>query len=217
MWNNNVNFDFGAPLLIPLGPELDLYNRFHDLTIFRRTMLEGDHEMEGVDDEVPLTDHLTRKRTRLASLNVNEDRVAKCHDEEVAGLKGRIVELEDELPSTKLRKKSSWRTFLCYLNRLLHFAKFSQAFAWVKKKVTSLGAHNMSVKICERVLEFPKAELKLDKDVAMKVADEAAALSMKSWPYFLEIVTSKNEDINGLMAIRVAPNIVAPSSCRCHD
>ncbi|GJT71982.1 hypothetical protein Tco_1031268 [Tanacetum coccineum] len=32
----------------------------------------------------------------------------------------------------------------------------------------SLGAYNLSVKICERVPKFPKAELKLDKDVAVK-------------------------------------------------
>nr|GEV71941.1 hypothetical protein [Tanacetum cinerariifolium] len=36
----------------------------------------------------------------------------------------------------------------------------------------SLGAHNLCVKIYEIVLEVHLAELKLDKDVAMKVANE---------------------------------------------
>ncbi|GJT11530.1 hypothetical protein Tco_0858572 [Tanacetum coccineum] len=40
-WSNNVNLDSENPLPIPPGLEFDLYNRLHDLTIFRRPMLEG--------------------------------------------------------------------------------------------------------------------------------------------------------------------------------
>nr|GFB99573.1 hypothetical protein [Tanacetum cinerariifolium] len=107
------------------------------------------------------------------SLKVNEARVAKCHDEEVAGLKGRIVELEDEV------KHVNDDFAVTIESNSVNYAQVAFYKAEKEKLMENLPL------LFKSVLEFPKAKLKLDKDVAMKVADEAAALSMKSWPYFL--------------------------------
>nr|GEV39755.1 hypothetical protein [Tanacetum cinerariifolium] len=54
--------------------------------------------------------------------------------------------------------------------------------------------------------------MKLDKDDAVKVDGEAATLSTKLRPCFLEILTSKDEDIDGLLAIQTSHDTIAPAS-----
>ncbi|GJW08953.1 hypothetical protein Tco_1571376 [Tanacetum coccineum] len=62
-----------------------------------------------------------------------------------------------------------------------------------------------------------KAELKLDGTVAVMVVEEAVALSTKSWPYLLEIITKKDEDIEGLLAIRLILTLLHLLPRRSHD
>nr|GEV91721.1 hypothetical protein [Tanacetum cinerariifolium] len=86
-----------------------------------------------------------------------------------------------------------------------------------KKRVMSLGAHNLSVKIREKFHEVPEVELKLDGNVTVKVVEEVVVLSTKSWPYLLEIVTNKDEDIESPLAIRLLLTLLHLLPRRSHD
>ena len=70
----------------------------------------------------------------------------------------------------------------------------------------SLGAHRLSKKIHVKFPDVTASELMLDEDTAKKVPEEVAKLSTKSWPYLLELVVNKDQDVEDLFAIFAAPN-----------
>ncbi|GKE25167.1 hypothetical protein Tco_1436679, partial [Tanacetum coccineum] len=82
----------------------------------------------------------------------------------------------------------------------------------IKGSVMSLGAYFLSVEICEEVPDVPELMLKLDKGVAMKVSKDGSTLFNRSWSYLLELIASKDEDMNGLLAIGAPPDVDASSS-----
>ncbi|GKA84586.1 hypothetical protein Tco_0806181 [Tanacetum coccineum] len=149
---------------------------------------------------------IAKKEKSYHTLKANKAEGRQRHDEEVDGLKGWISELEvavkhvnDDLVVTaesnsdnyaqvvyyKVEKEKLVEKFPLLFNRLLYYDEFSQAFV-------------------------PGS--KMDKDVAVKVANKADALCTKSWPYLLEIVTSKDEDIDSFLAIQTTPNTTTFSS-----
>nr|GEU40878.1 hypothetical protein [Tanacetum cinerariifolium] len=92
-------------------------------------------------------------------LRTSEAEVAQRHNEEVAGLRRRIAKRGGEIKHAN--------------DNLADFVR-------VQKRAMYLGAHNLYVNIHEKFFEVPEADLKLDGNVAVKVVDEVAVLSMQS-------------------------------------
>nr|GEU30560.1 hypothetical protein [Tanacetum cinerariifolium] len=126
---------------------------------------------------------IAEKEKSFHTWKVNEAEGPQCHDEEVDGFKGRIFELEvavkhvtDDFVMTAESNSDNYARTVYYK---------AEKEKHIRKKVP----------------EFLEAGSKLDKDVAVKVANKEDLLCTKSWPYLLEIVTSKDEDIDNLLPI----------------
>nr|GFB77337.1 hypothetical protein [Tanacetum cinerariifolium] len=57
-------------------------------------------------------------------------------------------------------------------------------------------------KICKKVLDVPELVSKPDEADAAKVTEEEATLYTRSWPYLIELVTSKDEYVSFLLAVQ---------------
>ncbi|GKA06033.1 hypothetical protein Tco_0685153 [Tanacetum coccineum] len=71
-------------------------------------------------------------------------------------------------------------------------------------------------RIAELEAEVRRAndDLALDGGVATRVSKEGATLYARSWPYLLELVKSRDEDMSDLLAIRDPPDVYASSSLK---
>ncbi|GJU07998.1 hypothetical protein Tco_1124428 [Tanacetum coccineum] len=157
------------------------------------------------------------------TLKANEAEAARRHSEELTNLKGQIAKLEvkirhvnDDLAMTaesdsqyydwasfyKAEKEKLVETLPLQANHWLCSPKFSPTLYFLQRSVMSLGAHLLSVEIREEVPDVPESILKLDEGVAGRVSEEGAVLYTRLWSYLLELVASKDEDVNGLLAIR---------------
>ncbi|GKA31370.1 hypothetical protein Tco_0717675 [Tanacetum coccineum] len=116
-----------------------------------------------------------------------------------------IVKLEAE-------KEKLMETLPLLVNRLFCSPEFLWNLASLQRSVMSLGAYFLSVEICEEVPDVLELMLKLDKGVAMKVSKDGSTLFNRSWSYLLELIASKDEDMNGLLAIGAPPDVDASSS-----
>nr|GEW22235.1 hypothetical protein [Tanacetum cinerariifolium] len=144
-----------------------------------------------------------RARHSQKTLKANEVEIACCLGEEVAGLKSQITELEAE-------------ALQLLLNCLLCSPEFSHTLASLQRSVMSLGAHLLSTKILKKVRGVLRSALNLDEGAIARVFEEGSALCTRLWPYFLELITRKDEDINGLLAIRAPPDVDACYSSQVH-
>ncbi|GKE21300.1 hypothetical protein Tco_1432812, partial [Tanacetum coccineum] len=136
------------------------------------------------------------------TLKANEAEAARRHGKEVTILKSQIAEREAEVRNVNDDLAVTVES---------NYQNYDRA-NFYKRSVMSLRAHLPSVKIRKEVPDVPKSALKLDEGVAARVSDEGAALYTRSWPYLLELVASKDEDMNDLLAIRAPSDVDASSS-----
>nr|GEW26589.1 retrotransposon protein [Tanacetum cinerariifolium] len=193
-WSDNVNIDSEDPLPIPIGPKFDLYNRLHDLTISGRPILEGTLViLERFKMDIPPMMMSLRKKLMLRLISFGfrpSKKKKKVKSKKIVGhafgASGSGLANEAEGPQRHDEEVDGLKGRIPEL----------EAFVHVQKRAMYFGAYNLSSKIREKVPEFHEAGFKLDKDLAVKVANKADTLHAKSWPYLLEIVTSKDEDID---------------------
>ncbi|GJT74316.1 hypothetical protein Tco_1041041 [Tanacetum coccineum] len=143
-----------------------------------------------------------KKEKSSHTLKANEAEAARRHGEEVTILKSQIAKREAEVRNVNDDLAVTIES---------NYQNYDQA-NFYKRSVMSLRAHLPSVKIRKEVLDVPKSVLKLDEGVVAIVSEEGAALYTRSWPYLLELVASKDEDMNDLLAIRAPSDVDASSS-----
>ncbi|GJV82261.1 hypothetical protein Tco_1518131 [Tanacetum coccineum] len=118
----------------------------------------------------------------------------------------------DQASFYKAEKEKLIETLPLIVNRLLCLPEFSWNISSLQRSVMSLGAYFLSAEIRKEVPDVPELTLKLYEGAAMKVSNDGSTLFNRSWSYLLELVASKDEDMNGLLAIGAPPDVDASSS-----
>ncbi|GJX79105.1 hypothetical protein Tco_0327254 [Tanacetum coccineum] len=155
-----VGVAYWLPPLRVMCPSAKSY--LESIMLYARLYLED--QVKRLKEQLGASSVPGRIELKAQTLKANDAKVVQRHNEEVAGLRGRIAELETEVKhKEKLMENCLCLSIVCSTIMSFHRLLFTS-----RKRVTSLGAHNLSVKIHEKFLEVPKVKLKLDGNVAVR-------------------------------------------------